>query len=980
MSNEQLSLGALEYLSNNFESRSCSSCGSRFWSREEQDTCGDAPCAPYTFIGAPVLKKRELNDLREVYLSFFERRGHVRVSPYPVIARWREDVLLVNASIYDFQPLVTSGKVPPPANPLTISQPCIRLKDIDTVGKSGRHLTNFEMMAHHAFNYPDCQIYWSNETVQYCDSLLHELGADPAAITYKETPWAGGGNAGLSLEVLVGGLELATLVFMDMERSKTGMMIKGERYERMKNSIVDTGYGLERMVWAANGMPTIYDAVMPDIVNYLIECTGLEHSLEDPHYSHILAQNARFAGLVDLNASNLLVLRKRVARSIGIAVEELVRIVEPIETLYTIADHSRCLVFMLGDGIVPSNVKAGYLARLVIRKVLRSLQGLNCAIPLEEIIAKQIKDLSAFRAYEARADTIIDIIRNETKKYGSTIDKGRRRVANLAQRYRGQSLPTAEVVKMYDSYGVPPEIVEEVATEIGARVELPDDFYSLVAATHERFEVGEEPTSEAAQSLPDTYRLFYDEPEHVTFEAQVVGLLKEGIILDRTLFYPGGGGQPEDTGYITSQSGTKVRVRLARLQGHTVIHEVENVAPFSVGDNVIGEIDVDRRQSLARHHTATHILLASIRDVLGDHIWQEGAQKGVDSSRLDVSHYKKVTDDEKKKIELIANAAIMADTVVEQRWMNRNEAEQAYGFALYQGGVPPGGIIRIVQVGGDVQACAGTHMTSTGKVGPLRIVKTERIQDGVERFEFAAGVAAVKYDQQRDTILSESSQALRVPAEQLPLAVGRFFEEWQERGKENEELKKLKAKFTSFLMSERKSIEEALEAFSAGDLETVRNRLSSRDAAFKRLSDVTVVVPTATAVAEAKSGTVLIVNEMKLGSELIKILSWIIDADMKELLHTSQELLNDNAVVILGGVRAGLANIVITVRTDVAKKGLNAAMIVKEACNILGGSGGGRPERAQGGGPHADKINEAVKKAMKLVTEKLAAIGYKQGD
>ncbi|MGA3359825.1 MAG: alanine--tRNA ligase [Halobacteriota archaeon] len=934
MSNEQLSLGALEYLSSNFQLRTCSSCGSRFWARDEQNTCGDAPCAPYTFIGAPVLKKRELNDLREFYLSFFERRGHVRVSPYPVIARWREDVLLVNASIYDFQPLVTSGKVPPPANPLTISQPCVRLKDIDVVGKSGRHLTNFEMMAHHAFNYPDCHIYWSNETVQYCDCLLHELGADPAAITYKETPWAGGGNAGLSLEVLVGGLELATLVFMDMERSKTGITIKGERYEQMNNSIVDTGYGLERMVWAANGMPTIYDAVMPNIVNYLIECTGLEHSLEDPHYSHILAQNARFAGMVDLNASNLLDLRKRVARSIGIDVDELVRIVEPIETLYTIADHSRCLVFMLGDGIVPSNVKAGYLARLVIRKVLRSLQSLSSAIPLEKIIVKQIEGLNAFPKYTERADTVIDIIRNETEKYSSTIDKGRRRVSSLAQRYRGQSFPTAEVIKMYDSYGVPPELVKDVATEIGARVELPDDFYSLVAATHERVQEAEEVIPEAVQSLPVTRRLFYDEPEQVTFEAHIVGLLEDGIILDKTLFYPGGGGQPEDTGYVTAQSGEKVRVRLARLQGHAIIHEVEDVAPFSVGDQVTGNIDVKRRQSLARHHTATHVLLASIRDELGGHIWQEGAQKGVKSSRLDVSHYKKVTDEERKIIELRANELIMDDIAVEQKWMDRNEAEQTYGFSLYQGGVPPGEIIRIVKVGSDVQACAGTHMTSTGKVGPLRIIKTERIQDGVERFEFAAGVAAVLYDQQRDAILSESSHVLRVPAEQLPFTADRFFQEWKQRGKENEELKK-------------KLTEARLQA-------TKKSSAEAKDD-------------------EVKSSKPL-VKEIKLGSEHIKILSWIIDADIKELLHTSQGLLKENAVAILGGVSSGQAHIVITVRSDIAKEGVDAALIVKEASKILGGSGGGRLERAQGGGPFADKISEAVHKALRLVSDRLEEI------
>jgi alanyl-tRNA synthetase len=849
------------------------------------------------------------------------------------------------------------------------------------------------MMAHHAFNSPDYQIYWKNETVEYCDKLLHDLGADPAAVTYKETPWAGGGNAGISLEVLVGGLELATLVFMDLERAKTGLEIKGECYACMKNSIVDTGYGLERMVWAGNGMPTIYDAIMPDVVNYLMEAAGLEHSLEDPHYSEILAQNARLAGLLDMSASNLLVLRKRVAKTIGIGVEELLRIVEPVETLYTIADHSRCLVFMLGDGVVPSNVKAGYLARLVIRKVLRSLEGLSAPISLQEIIAKQIRNLDAFPSYAARADTIIDIIQNETEKYGSTMEKGRRRVANLAQRYRGRDFPVAEVIKMYDSYGVPAEIVEAVATEIGARVELPDDFYSLVAATHERVEIAEEPSSEAATSLPVTRRLFYDEPEEMSFQANVVGLLNNGVVLDKTLFYPGGGGQPEDTGYIRTQSGTKVRVRLARLQGPAIIHDVEDITLFAVGDRVVGEIDAERRQSLARHHTATHILLASIRAELGDHIWQEGAQKGEHSSRLDVSHYKKVTDDERKKIELRANKAIMADTEVIQKWMDRNEAEQKYGFSLYQGGVPPGTIIRIVKVRTDdpdvtdVQACAGTHMTSTGKVGSLRIRKTERIQDGVERFEFFAGIAAVEYDQQRDAIQSGVSQTLRVPTERLPFAVGDFFEEWKDRGKENERSKEFRARFRS-LTSERDLIEGELKAhnegkkvFSALEVKTKSNRLLSLEAELKELAGITVTmsaVPTGTG--EAMPVTVRIVEEMERDNDRIKILRWPkIDADVKELLLTSQELRNDNAVVILGGVRAGQAHIVMTVRTDIAKEGLNAAIIVKEACNILGGNGGGRPERAQGGGPSADNINEAVIKANKLVREKLVEIGYKVG-
>jgi alanyl-tRNA synthetase len=623
------------------------------------------------------------------------------------------------------------------------------------------------------------------------------------------------------------------------------------------------------------------------------------------------------------------------------------------------------------------------------------LQGLNCDIGLEEVIRKQIENLSAFSLYEAREETIIDMIRHETTKYSSTIAKGKRLVASLAQRYRGQSFPMEELVTLYDSHGVPPEIVAEVGHEIGTNVELPDDFYSLVANTHERVEVRAEPTTEGVLDLPATYRLFYDEPEQVTFQAQVIGLSKKGVILDRTLFYPGGGGQPEDTGYITTDLGTKVRVLSARLVQQVVIHEVEDVTPFVIGENVRGEIDFDRRQALARHHTATHILLASIRGVLGNHIWQEGAQKGEHSSRLDVSHYKKVTDDQWNEIELRANKAIMADTEVVQKWMDRNEAEQKYGFSLYQGGVPPGTIIRIVKVRTDdpnvtdVQACAGTHMTSTGKLGSLQILKTERIQDGVERFEFVAGEAAVVNVQQLRARESKSSQTLRVRAEQLPAAVGRFFEEWKQRGKEIERLKEFRARFR-FLTSEWDLIEGELKAHNKGEkvlsaleVKTKSNRLLSLEAELKELAgiavNVTVNAPTVGATAEALPVTVRIVEEMERGNDRIKIFRSTIDADIKELLLTSQDLRNDNAVVILGGVRAGQAHIVITVRTDIAKEGLDAAMIVKKACSILGGNGGGRPERAQGGGPYADKINEAVSEARKLVREKLESLGYRAG-
>ena len=223
-----------------------------------------------------------LDEAREAFLSFFEKHNHSRVPRDSVVARWRNDIYLSIASIAVFQPHVTSGSSKPPANPLTISQPCIRLNDLESVGRSGRHLTTFEMMAHHAFNTEEQNIYWQDRTVELCHELYTSLGLAGSEITYKENPWVGGGNGGEALEVLAGGLDLATLVFMDLEEDPDGdIELKGIKFKRMPRSIVDTGYGLERLVWASQGTSTIYEAVFPDAVSHLTKLTNLKDSLEN---------------------------------------------------------------------------------------------------------------------------------------------------------------------------------------------------------------------------------------------------------------------------------------------------------------------------------------------------------------------------------------------------------------------------------------------------------------------------------------------------------------------------------------------------------------------------------------------------------------------------------------------------------------------------------------------------------------------------
>ncbi len=887
------------FVDEGFLRKKCEKCGKFFWTRDgARGTCGDPPCDPYTFIGSPIFKREHsLDEMREHYLSFFEGRGHTRIKRYPVVARWRDDIYLTIASIADFQPFVTSGQVPPPANPLTISQPCIRLDDLDSVGRSGRHLTTFEMMAHHVFNTREKEHYWKDRTVQLCDELLVGLGMDPQAVTYKENPWAGGGNAGPSVEVMIGGLELATLVFMDLKATPGGAVeIKGERYEKMNNYIVDTGYGLERFVWASKGSPTIYDAIFPDLVRKVADRAGVEHNLGDPEYAEIFAQNARLAGMVDLDEYSMSDLRKKIAGSIGVSPEKLEKTIEPMERIYAVVDHTRCLAYMLGDGIIPSNVKAGYLARLVIRRTLRLMKELGLALPLAELVEMQIARLD-YPDWQERFVTIKEILDQEEQKYAETLEKGKRLVKKAAESYarKKQPIPLSEMISLYDSHGIPPEIARESAEEVGATVELPDNFYSLVAKKHIRAE------SEDAIKLTipgKTELMFYEHPFEEVFEAQVLDVVEGSIILDRTLLYPEGGGQPADHG--TLEKGDRIfRVVDVQKSGEVVLHKLEKPGGLEKGDRVTGRVDMRRRLAHARHHTATHLVHDSAKRVLGKHIWQAGAQKSEDRARLDISHFKRITDMELKAIELEANRRVMEVAPIETQFLPRTEAEKLFGFELYQGGVPPGTQIRVVKVGSDIEACAGTHVTNTGMIGSIKILRAERIQDGVERIEFAAGEAAVRASQGRDDLLAEAADVLRVPGEQLPRTAERFFGEWK---------------------SQQKEIERLMEDLAKARLKTM------------------------TADAECVNGLKIVVQKM--GS-----------ADIDELLKAAALLAEQDYVALLGSETGKL---VAAVGQSGLDKGVKAGSIIKAAAKALGGGGGGKPDLAQGGGPNVEKLDKAL--------------------
>lgn len=893
--------------------KQCPKCGKYFWTLDpDRETCGDPPCDEYQFIGKPgIPKKYTLDEMREKFLSFFEKHGHGRVKRYPVLPRWRDDVLLVGASIMDFQPWVISGEADPPANPLTISQPSIRFTDIDNVGITGRHFTIFEMMAHHAFNYPGKPVYWMDETVELAfEFFTKELGMKPEDITFKENPWAGGGNAGPAFEVLYRGLEVATLVFMQYKKAPENadpsqvVEIKGDYYVPMETRVVDTGYGLERLVWMSHGTPTAYDAVLGYVIEPLKKMAGVEKIDE-----RILMENSRLAGIFDIeDMGDLRYLREQVAKRVGITVEELEKAVRPYELIYAIADHTKALTFMLADGVIPSNVKAGYLARLLIRKSIRHLRELGLEVPLAEIVAMHIKELSpTFPEFKEMEDVILDIINVEEKRYHETLKRGsdlvRREIAKLKKKGINE-LPLEKLILFYESHGLTPEIVAEVAQKEGIKVEIPDNFYTLVAKQAEKTEkktAAEYVVDfELVKDLPETRTLYYEDPFMKEFDAEVVKVIDDWVVLNQTAFYPEGGGQPYDTGTL-KVNGEEVKVTNVQKVGKVILHRVDKPELFKPGAKVHGKLDWDRRIQHMRHHTGTHVLMGALVRVLGKHVWQAGSQLHTDWARLDISHYKRITEEELREIERLANRVVMENREVTWEWLPRTEAEMKYGFRLYQGGVVPGRTIRVVKIEDwDVQACGGTHLPNTGLIGPIKILRTERIQDGVERIIFAAGEAAVDWMQETERLLKKTAEIFRVPVEKVPETAERFFNEWKEARKEVEKLRKELAKLLVYELEDK---------------------------------------------AEKVGG--------------VEFIGAVVEGTMDDLREAANRLRKEKRVVVLIS-REGHFVVAVGDGLD-----LKAGELAKIITSVAGGGGGGRKELAQGRIKNPLKAEEAIEEVKK---------------
>jgi alanyl-tRNA synthetase len=662
----------------------CPKCGTYYWTlNPEQETCGEARpegCANYTFIGnSPTKRSYSFREMRETFLSFFERRGHTRIKPYPVVARWRDDIYLTHASIIDFQPYVTEGIAPPPANPLVIAQPCIRLVDIANTGPTfGKYVTIFEMGGHHAFNYPDKEVYWKDQTVRYHDEFIRELGVKPEEVTYKEEVWSGGGNAGPCLECIVRGLEVATLVFMQFK-------VVGSQFVRLPIRTVDTGYGIDRYTWLSQGSVSAFHAIYGGLLDKVFNMAGLSVDNE------FLAKVAKFSASISLDKNvGRLEARRKIAEMIGVDAVKLDEVLLPVENAFAVTDHTKCLAFILSEGVVPSNIQEGYLARLLFRRIYRLLRMLGIPDKLYDIFDLQVEYWSLdYPHLREMRNEIMEILAVEEEKYKETIMRGERLVRRLAGELRAKGVrhvPVETMTELYDSHGVPPEIVKEIAESEGLEAPVPENFYALVAERHMQAQkLTEEAKPEKwledeVAGLPETEAVYYKDAYMREFEARVLKVVGgEYVVLDKTCFYPEGGGQPSDTGWLFFD-GCKAEVVDVQKVGRVIVHKISGGNAPREGTVVRGVIDWDRRYALMKAHTATHIVNGAARRVLGQHVWQFGTQKGVESSRLDISHYRRLTREETQKIEALANEAVFRGIPVETMWLPRAEAESPIWF------------------------------------------------------------------------------------------------------------------------------------------------------------------------------------------------------------------------------------------------------------------------------------------------------------
>ncbi len=874
------------------------------------------------------MKNYGLNDLRRMYLEFFESKEHLKMDSFPLVPQNDKSLLLINAGMAPLKPYFTGQEVPP-SKRVTTCQKCIRTGDIENVGKTARHGTFFEMLGNFSFGdyFKEEAIVWAweffTEVLQIPKDLLYVsvyLEDDEAEKIWHEKAnvpmdkivrmgkednfWEhGAGPCGPCSEIYfdrgekfgcgspdckVGCdcdrfVEVWNLVFTQFDKTEDG------QYLPLPNPNIDTGMGLERLAVMMQGVDSIFDV---DTIKALRDAVCAIAKVEYKSDS-----------------------KKDVS-------------------IRLITDHIRSVAFMTSDGILPSNEGRGYVLRRLLRRAARhgKLLGIEGKFltKLAEIVIETSKD--AYSELKEKEAYILKIISIEEERFDETIDQGLSILKGYVEDLNSNKtkmLSGEQAFKLYDTYGFPLDLTVEILEEQGITVDK-DAFKKEMDEQRERARSAREETNYmgAKQTVYNkldaslsTEFVGYNNLEYksvinaLATEEDIVDTVKQGdkvsVFVEQTPFYALGGGQAADSGIIKTDTCEILITEVNKVLGNKIAHiGIVKKGLVKVNDKVNLIVNSKQRHSTAKNHSTTHLLQKALRNVLGEHVEQAGSFVNADRLRFDFTHFAPLTEDELSRVEKEVNDKIEAELEVLVEEMSVDEAKKAGAMALF--GEKYGAKVRVVRMGDySIELCGGTHLKNTGDISTFKIISENGVAAGVRRIEAFTADTAIRYYREQEELVKAISQKIKAEPSLIIQKLDSILAENKTLQSENDKLK-------------------SKAALSAAD-DLMANVESIGDIDFLAAS----------------------VSDIDMNS-------------LRDMGDKFKQKLN-NGVVVLASKINGQVQLVVMASDTAVNKGVHAGKIISETAKVVGGGGGGKPNLAQAGGKVPEKINEALKKAKEVL-------------
>ena len=872
-----------------------------------------------------------LNELREMFLSFFESKGHLRLPSFSLIPQNDPSLLIINSGMAPMKPYFT-GEVEPPRHRVCTCQKCIRTGDIENIGKTARHGTYFEMLGNFSFGdyFKHESLAWSWEFLtspewvglekellypsvyekddEAYDIWVNEVGVPAERVVRlgkEDNFWEHGtGPCGPCSEIYYDRgvdkgcgkpdcapgcdcdrfMEVWNNVFSQFNNDGQ------DNYTDLAQKNIDTGMGLERLACVCQNVDSLFDVdTVMNITNKVSEITGATYGK-----SHKMDVSLR-----------------------------------------VITDHIRSATFMIGDGILPSNEGRGYVLRRLLRRAARHGKLLGVNEPFLYKVCDMVihENRTAYPDLVEKQEYITRVIKVEEENFAKTIDTGLRILNDLVESHKakGETVFSGEdAFKLYDTYGFPLDLTQDILEEQGMTVDEAA-FTALMEDQKERARAARGDMSNAWQGLDlgldntPTQFTGYDRTEDqdkvlaLVTEGEVSGVLKAGeegiVVLDKTPFYAEMGGQIGDSGVLECNGAVFQVKDVQKNKGGKFLHygKLES-GELKVGDTVTAKLDVERRKAIARAHSATHLLQKALRTVLGDHVQQAGSLVEPDRLRFDFTHFAPLSAEEKIAVEHMVNLSVLNGYDVNTEVLPIEEAKKRGAMMLF--GEKYGDAVRVVDMGGySVEFCGGTHVDNTAKVGPFHIVSEFSVASGVRRIEATTGLATLNDIHEMEDRIAEAANVIKAkPAELLPRVKAQL-EEIRDLHREVEHLK--------------------AQAF-AGDADQIL--FSARNV-----------------------GGLKVLTATKNG---------VSADDLRKLGDLLREKSQDT-VAVLSAVNDEKITLLAVCGKNAVQKGIKAGELVKKVSGICGGSGGGKPDSAMGGGKDLTKLDDALAVVDDFVAEKL---------